>query len=156
MTVFAIVFVDLLGFGILIPTISLYAESFGASEFVVGLLIGSYSAIKFIGAPVLGRLSDERGRRPVLLVSLLGSVIAWTMFGLATSLIVLFAARMFAGLTGGTIVTAQAHIADITPPADRAKGLGLVGGGGVRADTERRLYGEDLLAGGCQQPLHRR
>lgn len=126
-TVFAIVFVDLLGFGILIPIIPLYAESFGASEFVVGLLIASYSALQFIGAPVLGRLSDERGRRPILLVSLLGSVIAWTLFGLATSLVVLFVARMLAGLMGGNIATAQAYIADITPPEDRAKGLGLVG-----------------------------
>ena len=126
-TVFAIVFVDLLGFGILIPIIPLYAESFGATEFVVGLLIASYSAMQFIGAPVLGRLSDERGRRPILLISLLGSVIAWTLFGVATSLLVLFAARMLAGLMGGNIATAQAYIADITPPEDRAKGLGLVG-----------------------------
>jgi DHA1 family tetracycline resistance protein-like MFS transporter len=126
-TVFAIVFVDLLGFGILIPIIPLYAEHFGANEFVVGLLLASYSVMQFLFAPVLGRLSDERGRRPILLLSLFGSVLAWTLFGLAESLIVLFVARILAGAMGGNIATAQAYIADITPPEERAKGLGLIG-----------------------------
>ncbi|WP_435157693.1 MFS transporter [Haladaptatus sp. DFWS20] len=126
-TVFAIVFVDLLGFGILIPVIPLYASAFGANELVVGLLIASYSITQFVFTPILGRLSDERGRRPVLLVSLFGSVLAWTMFGLAESLAVLFLARLLAGAMGGNIATAQAYIADITPPEDRAKGLGLIG-----------------------------
>ncbi|SFL09999.1 Predicted arabinose efflux permease, MFS family [Halogranum rubrum] len=125
--VFGIVFIDLLGFGILIPVIPLYALSFGASEFVGSLLIASYSAMQFLAAPFLGRLSDTRGRRPVLLVSLTGSVVAWTLFGLAGSLVVLFLARMLAGAMGGNIATAQAYIADITPPEDRAKGLGLLG-----------------------------
>jgi MFS family permease len=125
--VFGIVFIDLLGFGILIPVIPLYALSFGASEFVGSLLIASYSAFQFLAAPFLGRLSDTRGRRPVLLVSLTGSVLAWTLFGLAESLAVLFLARMLAGAMGGNIATAQAYIADITPPEDRAKGLGLLG-----------------------------
>ena len=125
--VFGIVFVDLLGFGILIPVIPLYALNFGATEFVGSLLIASYSAMQFLAAPFLGRLSDARGRRPVLLLSLLGSVIAWTMFGLAGSLAVLFAARMLAGAMGGNIATAQAYIAAITPPEDRAQGLGLLG-----------------------------
>jgi len=126
-TVFGIVFVDLVGFGILIPIIPLYAEAFGASEFVVGVLLASYSAFQFVGAPILGRLSDERGRRPILLLSLSGSVIAWTLFGLAGALWVLFLARILAGLMGGNIATAQAYIADVTPPEDRAKGLGLLG-----------------------------
>lgn len=126
-TVFFIVFVDLVGFGILIPVIPLYAESFGASEFVVGLLVAAYSFFQFLGAPILGRLSDERGRRPVLLLSLAGSVIAWTLFGLAHALWVLFLARILAGLMGGNIATAQAYVADITAPEDRAKGLGLLG-----------------------------
>ncbi|MFB6070538.1 MAG: MFS transporter [Halanaeroarchaeum sp.] len=125
--VFAVVFVDLLGFGILIPILPLYAEQFGASEFVVGLLIASYSMTQFLAAPVLGRLSDERGRRPVLLLSITGSVIAWTLFGLAEGLVVLFLARLLAGAMGGNIATAQAYIADVMPPEDRAKGLGLVG-----------------------------
>ncbi|MFT4932952.1 MAG: DHA1 family tetracycline resistance protein-like MFS transporter [Natronomonas sp.] len=126
-TVFAIVFVDLLGFGILIPIIPLYVRSFGASEFVVGLLVAAYSLFQFFGAPILGRLSDERGRRPVLLISLAGSTIAWTLFGLAHALWVLFVARILAGLMGGNIATAQAYMADITAPEDRARGLGLLG-----------------------------
>ncbi|MFB6156201.1 MAG: MFS transporter [Haloferacaceae archaeon] len=126
-TVFAVVFVDLLGFGILIPVIPLYAEHFGASEFVAGLLIASYSVTQFLFAPLLGRLSDERGRRPVLLVSLAGSVVAWTMFGLAGALWTLFLARLVAGAMGGNIAAAQAYVADVTPEEDRAKGLGLVG-----------------------------
>lgn len=125
--VFAIVFVDLLGFGILIPIVPLYAEAFGASEFVVGVLIASYSMTQFVFAPVLGRLSDERGRRPILLLSLFGSVVAWTLFGLAQGLFVLFAARLLAGAMGGNIATAHAYVADVMPPEDRAKGLGLVG-----------------------------
>jgi len=125
--VFAIVFVDLLGFGILIPVIPLYAESFGASEFVVGVLLASYSAMQFVAAPFLGSLSDRRGRRPVLLLSILGSVLAWTLFGLAWSLAVLFVARLVAGALAGNIAAAQAAIADVTPPEERAKGLGLVG-----------------------------
>ncbi|ELZ84269.1 arabinose efflux permease family protein [Haloferax larsenii JCM 13917] len=125
--VFLIVFVDLLGFGILIPVIPLYALSFGATEFVGSLLIASYSAMQFLAAPFLGRLSDARGRRPVLLLSLTGSVIAWTLFGIAGSLAVLFAARMLAGAMGGNIATAQAYIADITSAEERAKGLGLLG-----------------------------
>ncbi|MFT4891807.1 MAG: DHA1 family tetracycline resistance protein-like MFS transporter [Halobacteriales archaeon] len=124
---FGVVFVDLLGFGILIPIIPLYAEAFGANEFVVGLLLASYSATQFVFAPILGRLSDERGRRPILLLSLGGSVIAWTLFGLANALWVLFLARLVAGAMGGNIATAQAYVADITPPEDRAKGLGLIG-----------------------------
>jgi len=125
--VFAVVFVDLLGFGILIPIIPLYAASFGGGGFVVGLLTASYSAMQFLTAPFLGQLSDARGRKPVLLLSLLGSVIAWALFGLAWSLLVLFAARILAGLLAGNVAAAQALIADVTPPEERAKGLGLVG-----------------------------
>jgi MFS family permease len=125
--VFLVVFVDLVGFGILIPVIPLYALSFGATEFVGSLLIASYSATQFVAAPFLGRLSDARGRRPVLLVSLAGSVLAWTLFGFAESLLTLFLARMLAGAMGGNISTAQAYIADVTPPEERARGLGLLG-----------------------------
>ena len=136
-TLFFIVFIDLLGFGILIPVIPLYAKFFGANEFVGSLLIATYSAFQFVGAPVLGRLSDERGRRPILLVSLLGSVIAWTLFGVAgelgtalgaaNGLVILFLARALAGAMGGNIATANAYIADVTPAEDRARGLGILG-----------------------------
>lgn len=134
---FLVVFIDLLGFGILIPVIPLYAKFFGANEFVGSLLIATYSLFQFVGAPVLGRISDDRGRRPVLLLSLLGSVLAWTLFGVAgelgpllgatNGLVVLFAARALAGAMGGNIATANAYIADITPPEDRARGLGILG-----------------------------
>ncbi len=136
-TLFLVVFIDLLGFGILIPVIPLYAKFFGANEFVGSLLIATYSLFQFVGAPILGRLSDERGRRPVLLLSITGSVVAWTLFGVAgelgpllgatNGLVVLFAARAFAGAMGGNIATANAYIADITPPSERAKGLGILG-----------------------------
>ena len=136
-TLFLIIFLDLLGFGILIPVIPLYAKFFGANEFVGSLLIATYSLFQFVGAPILGRLSDERGRRPILLLSLFGSVLAWTLFGIAgelgpllgasNGLIVLFLARALAGAMGGNIATANAYIADITPPEDRAKGLGILG-----------------------------
>lgn len=125
--VFGIVFVDLLGFGILIPIVPLYASAFGASEFVVGVLIASYSMTQFLFAPILGRLSDERGRRPILLLSLFGSVVAWTLFGLAGGLAVLFLARLLAGAMGGNIATAHAYVADVMPPEKRARGLGLIG-----------------------------
>ncbi|WP_435358417.1 MFS transporter [Haloarchaeobius sp. DFWS5] len=125
--VFGIVFVDLLGFGILLPVIPLYARSFGASAFVGSLLIAAFSAMQFLAAPVLGRLSDARGRRPVLLLSLFGSTLAWTMFGLAESIVVLFVARLLAGAMGGNIAAAQAVVADVTSPDERAKGLGLIG-----------------------------
>lgn len=136
-TLFLIIFIDLLGFGILIPVIPLYAKFFGANEFVGSLLIATYSLFQFVGAPVLGRLSDERGRRPILLLSLTGSVVAWTLFGVAgelgsmlgaaNGLVVLFAARALAGAMGGNIATANAYMADITPPEDRARGLGILG-----------------------------
>ena len=136
-TLFLVIFLDLLGFGILIPVIPLYAKFFGANEFVGSLLIATYSLFQFAGAPILGRLSDERGRRPVLLLSLTGSVLAWTLFGLAgelgsaigaaNGLVVLFFARALAGAMGGNIATANAYMADITPPEDRAKGLGILG-----------------------------
>ena len=137
LTLFLVVFIDLLGFGILIPVIPLYAKYFGANEFVGSLLIATYSLFQFVGAPFLGRLSDERGRRPILLLSLLGSVIAWTLFGVAgelgpvlgttNGLVVLFVARALAGAMGGNIATANAYIADITPPEERARGIGLLG-----------------------------
>jgi MFS family permease len=136
-TLFLVVFIDLLGFGVLIPVIPLYAKFFGANEFVGSLLIATYSLFQFVGAPILGRLSDERGRRPILLLSLTGSVVAWTLFGVAgelgsalgavNGLVVLFVARAFAGAMGGNIATANAYMADITPPEDRARGLGILG-----------------------------
>ncbi|MDS0278995.1 MFS transporter [Halomicroarcula sp. S1AR25-4] len=126
--VFAVVFLDLLGFGIVIPILPFYTRSFpGGTEFVIGLLAASYSAMQFGFAPLLGSLSDRVGRRPVLVLSLCGSVLAWTVFGLADALWLLFASRMLAGAMGGNISTAQAYVADVTPPERRAAALGFIG-----------------------------
>ena len=126
-TLFLIVFTDLIGFGIVIPLLPLYAEHFRPAGWVLGLLMASFSAMQFVFAPVLGRLSDRVGRRPVLLLSLAGSVAGYVLFALADSLAMLFAARLLAGICGANIATAQAVIADTTPPEGRAKGMGLIG-----------------------------
>ena len=135
--VVGIVFVDLLGFGVVIPVLPFYVRSFGVSDAVIGLLAASYSLMQFLAAPTLGRLSDERGRRPVILLSLAGSVLAWTIFGVAgevgalggtaVGVAVLFSSRMLAGAMGGNIAAANAYIADITPQERRAGALGLLG-----------------------------
>jgi len=125
--VFLIVFIDLVGFGIVIPILPLYAEEYGPSPVIFGLLMASFSIMQFFAAPILGRLSDRVGRRPVLLVSLLGSAFGYVLFGIAGSLGMLFTSRIIDGISGGNISTAQAVIADITAPEDRAKGMGIIG-----------------------------
>jgi multidrug resistance protein len=125
--IFLIVFIDLVGFGIVIPFLPLYVEEFGPSPVVFGLLMASYSAMQFLFAPILGRLSDRYGRRPVLLLSLAGSVAGYLLFAFAGSLTMLFASRIIDGISGGNISTAQAVIADITDERDRTKGMGIIG-----------------------------
>jgi len=125
--IFVTVFIDLLGFGIIIPLLPFYAQTFGASALVIGLLSTSFSLMQFLFAPVWGRLSDIFGRRPIILAGLLGSAVSYLAFGLAASLPMLFAARILAGIAGANISTAQAFIADSTTPENRAKGMGLVG-----------------------------
>ncbi|MCX7895114.1 MAG: MFS transporter [Thermoanaerobaculum sp.] len=124
---FAVVFLDLVGFGMVIPLLPLYADQYRPTPWVFGLLMASYSAMQFLFAPLLGSWSDRWGRRPVLLVSLAGSVVGYLLFGLADSLAMLFASRVIAGVAGGNIATAQAVIADVTKPEERAKGMALVG-----------------------------
>ena len=126
-TLFLIVFTDLVGFGIVIPLLPLYAEHFHPAPWQFGLLMSAYSAMQFVFSPILGRLSDRVGRRPVLLISLAGSVTGFVLFALAHSLAWLFASRLLAGACGGNIATAQAVIADTTPPEKRAHGMGLIG-----------------------------
>ena len=126
-TIFGIVFLDLVGFGIVIPVLPLYAEHFGASPLVIGLLLGVYSLMQSIFAPILGRLSDRIGRRPVLLLSLLGTSLGFLIMGLAQTLQLLFLARIIDGITGGNLSTAQAYIADVTPTEERSRGMGLIG-----------------------------
>jgi MFS transporter, DHA1 family, tetracycline resistance protein len=125
--VFVTVFIDLLGFGIIIPLLPFYAETFGATGFTIGLLATSFSLMQFIFAPVWGRVSDRIGRRPIILLGLLGSCLSYLAFGLASTLTTLFLARIFAGIAGANIPTAQAVVADLTTPENRAKGMGLVG-----------------------------
>jgi DHA1 family tetracycline resistance protein-like MFS transporter len=126
-TIFMVVFIGLMGFGFFIPLLPAFAAEFGANEAVQGVLIASYAAAQLIGAPILGRLSDRYGRRPVLLVSVLGTFLSLLMIGFANSLIMLFASRILDGLTGGNISVAQAYITDITDEKNRSRGLGLVG-----------------------------
>jgi DHA1 family tetracycline resistance protein-like MFS transporter len=145
LTIFLIVFVDLLGFSLILPLLPYYAESFGATPVMVGLLVASYAAAQLIGAPLLGRLSDRIGRRPVLLLSVAGTFLGFILLGLAAPLgrllaglvssqsanafiiAVLFFSRILDGLTGGNLTVAQAYIADVTDETNRAKSLGLIG-----------------------------
>lgn len=125
--VYLTVFLDLLGFGIILPQLPYYALKFGASGVWVGVLLAAFSAAQLLGATILGRLSDRYGRRPVMLISLFGSCLAFTMAGLASSLHQLILSRALAGLFGGSIATAQAYVADVTEPKDRARYMGLIG-----------------------------
>jgi DHA1 family tetracycline resistance protein-like MFS transporter len=126
--IFVTIFIDLVGFGIAIPVLPAYAKDvFGASPFGIGLLIASYSVMQFLSAPFLGQLSDKYGRRPVLFFSLLGTSCAALITGLSTTLWMLFIGRIFDGITGGNISTAQAYIADVTNKENRAKGMGMIG-----------------------------
>jgi DHA1 family tetracycline resistance protein-like MFS transporter len=129
LVIFITVFIDLVGFGIVIPVLPFYAEGtkFGATPREVGLLFASYSVMQLIFAPVLGRLSDKYGRRPVLLISLLGTSLGFLILGFASTLWMLFLGRIIDGISGGNISTAQAYIADVTTKENRAKGMGLIG-----------------------------
>ena len=125
--IFLTVFVNLVGFGIIIPLLPFYAQTFGASPLVIGLLFASFSLSQLVAAPILGDLSDRWGRRPVLIFSLVGTVVSFVMLAVANSLFMLFAARIVDGLSGGNITTARAYIADITTEENRAKAFGLLG-----------------------------
>lgn len=127
--IFITVFIDLVGFGIVIPALPYYVESeiFRATPFEVGILFASYSLMQFIFSPILGSLSDKYGRRPVLFFSILGSAAGYLFIGFAFALWMVFVGRIVAGITGGNISTAQAYIADVTTKETRAKGMGLFG-----------------------------
>ena len=129
LVIFITVFIDLVGFGIVIPVLPFYAQGtkFGATPREVGLLFASYSVMQLVFAPVLGRLSDKYGRRPVLLISLIGTSLGFLILGFATTLWMLFLGRIIDGISGGNISTAQAYIADVTTKENRAKGMGLIG-----------------------------
>jgi len=125
--IFLTIFVNLVGFGIIIPLLPFYAETFGASPLVIGLLFAVFSLCQLAAAPALGDISDRYGRRPVLVFSLAGTVVSFVMLAMAHSIAMLFAARIVDGLSGGNISTARAYVADITAPKDRARAYGLIG-----------------------------
>ncbi len=128
--IFIVVFVDLLGFSIILPLLPYYASKFGASPQTIGFLIASYSLCQFIAAPILGHLSDKYGRRPILLYSQIGSCLGFILMGAAlhlpNSLLWLFVARIVDGFSGGNLTVAQAYISDITEPEDRARSFGMI------------------------------
>ena len=126
-SIILVVFIDLLGFSLILPLLPYYAETFMANSFVTGLLVASYAAAQLIGAPILGRLSDRFGRRSILLVSIFGTFIGFLMLGFAKSLAMLFASRLLDGFTGGNLTIVQAYITDVTDAKERSKGLGMIG-----------------------------
>ena len=127
LVIFVTILVNLIGFGIIIPLLPFYAETFGASPLIIGLLFASFSISQLFASPVLGDLSDRWGRRPVLIFSLLGTVVSFVMLALAHSLAMLFAARIVDGLSGGNITTARAYIGDIATDDNRARAFGMLG-----------------------------
>jgi len=134
LVIFLTVFIDLIGFGIIVPLIPSYSEHFGAHGIVIGLIFASYSAMQFVFSPIWGRLSDRHGRRPMLLISTAGAAASYVLFARSTAvenhtaaLWLMVVSRTFAGICGGNITVAQAYIADITPPAERSKKMGLIG-----------------------------
>lgn len=124
---FLTVFIDLVGFGIVIPILPLYAEHFHASPIAIGWLTGIYSGMQIIFTPILGKLSDRFGRRPVLLISIVGTAGGFALMGFAQSMTLLFAGRILAGITGGNISIPQAYIADVTAPEKRSRAMGMLG-----------------------------
>jgi MFS family permease len=124
---FVTVFVDMIGYGIVVPLLPFYAGPYASGAVLVGLLGSLYAAMQFVGGPFLGGLSDRHGRRPVLLFCLLGTSLAYLLLGLAQTLASLVLAVVLAGAAGGTLATAQAYIADSTTREERARGLGMIG-----------------------------
>jgi MFS transporter, DHA1 family, tetracycline resistance protein len=127
LVIFLTILVNLIGFGIIIPLLPFYAETFGASPLAIGLLFASFSVSQLIASPFLGHWSDRWGRRPILIFSLIGTVVSFVMLALAHSLALLFVARIVDGLSGGNITTARAYIGDITTEDNRARAFGMLG-----------------------------
>src|SRR5438067_11778837 len=131
--IFLTVFIDLIGFGLVLPLLPIYSQKFGANGFMIGAIMASFSAMQLVFAPAWGRLSDRIGRRPVLLVSTAGAAVSYAIFAFGsglqdhTALWVILGSRMLAGICGANITVAQAYIADVTPPEDRSKKMGLIG-----------------------------
>jgi MFS transporter, DHA1 family, tetracycline resistance protein len=157
LTIFLTVFIDLLGFGIVLPLLPIFATQYSHDEsgVVIGLLMSSFSAMQFLFAPLWGRVSDQVGRRPVLIVGLAGSVVFYGLFGYAItagSLTLMFVARIGAGIAGATISTAQAYIADCTTLETRAKGMALIGAAFGLGFTFGPLFAVFALPAGGETP----
>jgi MFS family permease len=134
LVLFLTVFIDLIGFGIVLPLLPIYSDQFGASGLMIGVIMASFSAMQFLFAPAWGHLSDRIGRRPVLLVSTAAAAVSYALFGAGSglsdakaALAVILLSRVLAGVCGANITVAQACIADITPPEQRSKRMGLIG-----------------------------
>lgn len=162
--IFVTVFIDLLGFGIVLPLLPRYANAFNANGLTVGALMASFSAMQFFFAPVWGRVSDRIGRRPILLLGLAGSTVSYAVFGYVSGLganeqlfglgilTCLFITRIGAGIAGATIPTAQAYIADTTGTADRTKGMALIGAAFGIGFTFGPLIGAAFASGDLEAP----
>ncbi len=152
---FLTVFIDLLGFGIVLPLLPIYADQMTSHKWMVGVLMASFSAMQFLFAPVWGRISDRIGRRPVIMIGLAGSVVFYALFGYATwakDLTLLFVSRIGAGIAGATIATAQAYIADTTSTHGRTKGMALIGAAFGLGFTFGPLVGMLALPSGTGDP----
>jgi MFS transporter, DHA1 family, tetracycline resistance protein len=125
--IFFTIFINMVGFGVVIPVLPFYASHFGASPLQIGWLFGIFSLAQFLFAPLFGQLSDRFGRRPVLILSTLGTAAGFFVMGFGQTLTMLFVGRVIDGISGGSIGTAQAYVADITGPEDRSRAMGLIG-----------------------------
>ncbi len=121
---FVVAFVDMVGLVMILPLLPFYATSFGATAAVVGVLVSAFSLAQLAFAPIWGRFSDRYGRRPVILIGLAITAVAYVVFGLADTILVLLVSRVIQGMGGGTIGVVQAYVADVSPPEERTKSLG--------------------------------
>ena len=153
--IFLIVFVDILGFTMIIPLLPFYAQSMGASDFVVGLLLSSYALCQLVAGPVLGKLSDRYGRKPLLIISQIGTLAGFILLALSKTLWLVFLARIIDGITAGNLSLAQAYISDVTLPEKRAQSFGIIGiafgvgftiGPGISGELARMGYIAPILA----------
>lgn len=125
-TIFTIILTDLIGFGIIIPLLPALSDKLHITGFWLGLLVASYAIAQFISAPILGNLSDRYGRKPILLISKAGTVLAYIMFAFAGNFWILLISRLIDGFTGGNITAARAYISDITTKENRSRGMAII------------------------------
>ena len=122
-----IVLVDLLGFSIVMPLLAPFAQQYGMAGWQIGLLFSAYPLAQLVAGPILGRLSDRHGRRPILILSQAGTALSFVILGLSSNFTIMLLARLLDGASGGNILVAQAYVADVTRPENRARGMGLIG-----------------------------